>query len=252
MAGHSKRHNIKHKKAAEDAKKSKVYSKIAKLIEIAARSGADPTMNPALETVLQKAKYNSVPKDVIDKAIKKGSGEKWWANYVTTFYEWYGPWWVALYIKTLSDNTNRTSTNVRSMLNKMWANMAEVWSVSRQFIEKWEILIDGILTEVIVKWNKVQNILLLDLDKLENDLIELDIEDYNIELGLCRVTTSKANFIQVRNTLESLWYNFAGADLVWTSTNQVDINDDDLEKIDKIVEMLEDDDDVEQVYINID
>ncbi len=252
MAGHSKRHNIKHKKAAEDAKKSKVYSKIAKLIEIAARSGADPTMNPALETVLQKAKYNSVPKDVIDKAIKKGSGEKWWANYATIFYEWYGPWWVALYIKTLSDNTNRTSTNVRSMLNKMWANMAEVWSVSRQFIEKWEIIIDGKVYIDTIKWNEIRNVLPFDLDKLENDILELDIEDYDVEDGVCRIVTSKTNFIQVRDALESLWYNFTDADLVRTSTNQVDISDGDMDKIDRIVELLEDDDDVEQVYTNID
>lgn len=252
MAGHSKRHNIKHKKAAEDAKKSKVYSKIAKLIEIAARNGADPNMNPWLDTVLQKAKYNSVPKDVIEKAIKKGSWEKWWANYTTIFYEWYGPWWVALYIKTLSDNSNRTSTNIRSILNKTWANMAEVWAVSRQFIEKWEIIIDGILHKEIIKWNEVTSTLPFDSDLLENQVLELDIEDYIIEDDVCRVITSKANFIQVRNALEELWYNFTAADLIWTSTNQADVSDEDLEKIDKIIEILEDDDDVEQVYINID
>lgn len=252
MAGHSKRHNIKHKKAAEDAKKSKVYSKIAKLIEIAARSGADPMMNPALDTVLQKAKYNSVPKDVIEKAIKKGSGEKWWANYVTIFYEWYGPGWVALYIKTMTDNSNRTSTNIRSMLNKFGASMAEVGSVSRQFVEKWEIIIDGVVKTEIIKWNEVKTVLPFDNDQLENQVLELDIEDYAIEDGVCRVITSKNNFIQVRNALESLWYNFANADLIWTSTNQADVSDEDLEKIDRIVELIEDDDDVEQVYLNID
>lgn len=252
MAGHSKWHNIKHKKAAEDAKKSKVYSKIAKLIEIAARNGADPMMNPALDTVLQKAKYNSVPKDVIEKAIKKGSGEKWGANFITAFYEWYGPGGVALYIKTLTDNTNRTSTNIRSMLNKVGASMAELGSVSWQFVEKWEIVINGSVISNTVKGNEIREVIAFDKDVLENQLLELDIEDYIFEDDSCRVLTSKANFIQVRDELESLGYNFLSADLIRTSTNQADVSDEDLEKISKIVEILEDDDDVEQVYLNID
>ena len=130
--------------------------------------------------------------------------------------------------------------------------MAELGSVSWQFVEKWEIVINGSVISNTVKGNEIREVIAFDKDVLENQLLELDIEDYIFEDDSCRVLTSKANFIQVRDELESLGYNFLSADLIRTSTNQADVSDEDLEKISKIVEILEDDDDVEQVYLNID
>jgi YebC/PmpR family DNA-binding regulatory protein len=251
MAWHSKRHNIKHRKAAEDAKKSKVYSKMGKLIEIAARGGADPSMNPSLEMVLSKAKYASVPKEVIERAIKKGSGQSNGAAYQTLFYEGYAPGGVALYIKTLSDNSNRTATNIRTLLNKSGGSMAEMGAVAWQFKEIGEIVIEGIIKTEKVKGNDVETILPFDQDKLENELLGLDISDYTFEEGVCRVVTSKENFNGVLKNIENLGYKIASADLIRESTNPLEISDEIYAKVERVREVLEDDDDVEEVYDNI-
>lgn len=251
MAGHSKRHNIKHRKAAEDAKKAKVYSKMSKLIEIAARKGADPFMNPALDTVLSKAKYASVPKDVIEKAIKKWSGQSNGAEYQILFYEWYAPGGVALYIKTMSDNTNRTATNIRSLLNKAWWTMAEMGAVGRQFREIGEIVIEGVVKIEKIKWNDIETILPFDEHHLENQLLGLEISDYTIEEGICRVVTTKDNFASVLKNIEHLWYKIASGDLIRESTNPMEIDDETYAKVERIREVLEDDDDVEEVYDNV-
>ncbi len=251
MAGHSKRHNIKHRKAAEDAKKAKVYSKMSKLIEIAARKWADPFMNPALDTVLSKAKYASVPKDVIEKAIKKWSGQSNGAEYQTLFYEGYAPGGVALYIKTMSDNTNRTATNIRSLLNKAGWTMAEMGAVGRQFREIGEIVIEWVIKVEKIKWNDVESILPFDQDMLENQLLGLDISDYTLEEGICRVTTTKDNFASVLKSIDHLSYKIASGDLIRESTNPTEIDDETYAKVERIRDVLEDDDDVEEVYDNV-
>ncbi len=251
MAGHSKRHNIKHRKAAEDAKKSKVYSKMAKLIEIAARNGADPMMNPSLDTVLIKAKYASVPKDVIERAIKKWSWQSWWAVYQTLFYEWYAPGWVALYIKTLSDNSNRTATNIRSLLNKSGGTMAEMGAVSRQFKEIGEIIIEGCIVLEKVKGNEKETIVPFDTPTLENQLLWLDITDYTFDGDICRVTTTKEYFNTVLKNIDHLGYKIATGSLIRESTNPLEIDDETYAKVERIKEVLEDDDDIEEVYDNI-
>lgn len=251
MAGHSKRHNIKHRKAAEDAKKAKIYSKMSKLIEIAARKGADPFMNPALDTVLSKAKYASVPKDVIDKAIKKWSGQSNGAEYQTLFYEGYAPGGVALYIKTMSDNTNRTATSIRSLLNKAGGSMAEMGAVWWQFREIGEIVIEWVVKTEKIKGNDVETILPFDNDIIENQLLGLDISDYTIDEWICRVTTSKDNFTSVLKSIDHLGYKIASGDLIWESTNPIEIDDETYAKVERIREVLEDDDDVEEVYDNI-
>lgn len=251
MAGHSKRHNIKHRKAAEDAKKSKVYSKMAKLIEIAARNGADPMMNPWLDTVLSKAKYAWVPKDVIERAVKKGSWQTGGGSYQTIFYEWYAPWWVALYIKTLSDNTNRTATNVRSLLGKAWGTMAEMGAVSRQFKEIGEIVITWIISKTKLKWVDIEQELPFDNGILEEQLLDLPISDYTIEEGICRVVTTKEYFHTVLKSIEWWGYKITQGDLVWESTNKIEVDDELYTKIEKIRDILEDDDDIEEVYDNV-
>lgn len=251
MAWHSKWHNIKHRKAAEDAKKSKVYSKMGKLIEIAARKGADPNMNPSLDMVLQKAKYASVPKEVIDRAIKKGSGTAWWTDYQTLFYEGYAPGGIALYIKTMTDNSNRTAASMKTLLGKAGWSMAEMGAVSWQFKEIGEIVITGKVQNTTVKWNVIENIIPFVKDELENQLLGLDIVDYTIEEDVCRVVTSKEHFAQVSKSIENLWYKVESADLIRESTNPTDVDDEVYAKVERIREILEDDDDVEEVYDNI-
>lgn len=251
MAGHSKRHNIRHKKAATDAKKSKVYSRISKIITLAAKNWSDPGMNPSLATALDKARYNSLPKDVIQKAIEKWAGGWEWQSMVEIFYEWYGPWWSALYIKCLTDNTNRSASSVRSTIAKLWGNIWEPWSVSWQFVEKWVIYISWISKKSIIKWNEVEEILLFDNDKLEEDLMELDLEDYAMDDWVCKVTTSKTAYISVVKQIESLWYKIDEADLRFESTSPADISDEDANKLERIIEALEEDDDVDTVYNNV-
>lgn len=251
MAWHSKWHNIKHRKAAEDSKKAKVYSKMSKLIEIAARKGADPFMNPALDTILSKAKYASVPKDVIERAIKKWSGQAGGADYQTLFYEGYAPGGVALYIKTLSDNTNRTATNVRSLLNKSGGSMAEMGAVSRQFREIGEIVIEWVSKLEKIKGNEIERIDPFDNDILENHLLGLDIVDYTIEEWVCRVVTTKEHFNTVLKNIDHLGYKIASGDLIRESTNPIEIDEEVYAKVERIREVLEDDDDIEEVYDNI-
>ena len=144
---------------------------MGKLIEIAARGGPDPSMNPSLDTVLTKAKYASVPKEVIERAIKKGSGQANGAAYQTLFYEGYAPGGVALYIKTLSDNSNRTATNIRTLLNKSGGTMAEMGAVGWQFREIGEIVIEGSIKTEKIKGNDIESVLPFDEDKLENELL---------------------------------------------------------------------------------
>lgn len=256
MAWHSKRHNIKHRKAATDSKKSKIYSKMAKLIEIAARTWADPLMNPSLDMVLSKAKYASVPRDVIERAIKKWSWQSMWAAYQTIFYEGYAPGWVALYIKTLSDNTNRTASSMRSLLGKAWGTMAEMWAVSRQFREIGEIVIEWLIKIEKVKWNDVETVYPFDKNQLENQLLGLEIEDYSFDESnpgesICRVVTNREQFISVTHQLERMWYKLSSADLIWESTNPTEVDDETYAKLERIRDVLEDDDDVEEVYDNV-
>jgi transcriptional/translational regulatory protein YebC/TACO1 len=118
MAKHSKRHNIRHKKAITDAKKSKIYAKVGKIIEIAARKGTDPSMNPSLQLALAKARYNGLPREVIDKAVKKGAGQNGAEQFEEISYEGYGPSGSAVLVKALTSNRNRTSASVRLYFSK--------------------------------------------------------------------------------------------------------------------------------------
>lgn len=251
MAKHSKRHNIKHKKAKTDAVKAKVYAKVAKVITVAARGGKDPNMNPNLAAALEKARYNSLPKHVVDKAILKGAGWGEGEALHEIFYEAYGPSWSALYIKCLTDNTNRSATNVRTIVNRMWGRIGEPNSVSWQFQEKWVIIIDGFEHKKIDKGRPMSDILPFDTEKLEESLLALPIEDIDYEDQLCVVTTSKDNFNTVLHEIEKASYHVDDADLQFLADNTVTLEWVDEEKFEKLVEMLEDDEDVDSVYHNV-
>ena len=247
-----RRHSIAGKKAAGDAAKSQTYAKIGKLIEIAARNGGDdPTMNPALEMILQKARYNSLPKDVIDHAIKKWAGKLEWQELAQVMYEWYGPAGSAMYIKCITANTNRSAANIRSLLSKMGGNIAEPWAVSWQFSEKGVIIIDGKLLVGIKKWNEVKEVLPYDADKLSEELLELSIDDFQEQEWMCRVITTRENFIQVRKDIEKLWYNIADADIQYLPQNEITLSDEQYASFEKILEALQNDEDVDSIYHNV-
>lgn len=143
MSGHSKWASIKHKKGALDAKRGKIFSKIAKEIEVAAKTGGDPGMNPRLRLILQKARDNNMPNDNIDRAIKKGTGELGGVIYEEMVYEGYGPGGVAMLIQTLSDNKNRTGGEVRSTLDKKGGNLGSPGAVGYLFSKRGYITVDA-------------------------------------------------------------------------------------------------------------
>lgn len=250
MAWHSKWHNIKHKKAAWDAKKSSNYAKIWKMIQMAARSGADASMNPSLELALSKAKYYNLPKDVVQRAIEKWSWVWWWDNLSQLFYEWYAPGWVALLITCITDNTNRSAANVRSLLAKAGWQIGEPGSVAWQFVEKWVIFVDWVYKKETVRWKLEESIIAFDLDQLEMNLIELPIMDYKVDDWICKVTTDKLSFIDTKKWLESLWYHLDSAELAYEPTNPIAVSDADWDRVQIIIDLLDEDDDVDQVFTN--
>ncbi len=244
-------HSIAAKKASWDAAKSRIYSIIGKKIQIAAKNGADPKMNPSLEMVLEKARYHGLPKDVIERAILKGSGQLEGEEMKEVVYEGYGPNGSALLIKTITSNTNRTSQTVRTALQKAGGSMAEIGAVAWQFKEQGVIVIDGILEIVEDKGRQLEKITPFNPEELELQLMELAIEDLSIEDGVAEVTTSKSDFITVRSQISELWYHIAEADIHYIADNQVSLSGEDLEIFEKIVDAINEDEDVDHLYHNV-
>ncbi|MEF2175633.1 MAG: YebC/PmpR family DNA-binding transcriptional regulator [Candidatus Absconditabacteria bacterium] len=250
MAGHSKRHNIKHKKAASDAKKAKVYTKVGKIIEMAARGGADPSLNPNLEAALQKARYNNLPREVIDRAIKKGSGQVSGDELQEVYYEGYGPGGTALYVKAIASNTNRAGATIRAMLTKMGGNMGEPGSVSWQFNENGVIYINGMIEKKKDKGKEIEIFHTFDLGKFEEDVMDIDVMDYEEIAEGVKVITSKSSFLQARKYFEGKSYKIEDADIEFIPENYIDLSDADEAKLEKLIDMLEEEDDVDTVYHN--
>lgn len=244
-------HSIAAKKASWDAAKSRIYSIIGKKIQIAAKNGADPKMNPSLEMVLEKARYHGLTKDVIERAILKGSGQLEGEEMKEVVYEGYGPNGSALLIKTITSNTNRTSQTVRTALQKAGGSMAEIGAVAWQFKEQGVIVIDGILEIVEDKGRQLEKITPFNPEELELQLMELAIEDLSIEDGVAEVTTSKSDFITVRSQISELWYHIAEADIHYIADNQVSLSGEDLEVFEKIVDAINEDEDVDHLYHNV-
>ena len=246
-----RRHSIAAKKAAGDANKSRIYSIIWKKIQLAAKNGADPKMNPALEMVLEKARYNGLPKDVIERAILKGSGQLEGEEMKEVFYEGYGPNGSAILIKAVTSNTNRTSQSIRTALWKAGGSMAEIGAVSWQFKEQGLIVIDWKSEMVEDKGRQIEKITPFDAETLEMEVMELPIEDLSIEEGTAEVYTSKTDFITVRKGIIDLWYHIAEADIHFFAENTVSLSWEDREAFDRILELLNEDEDVDQVYHNL-
>ena len=246
-----RRHSIAARKASGDAAKSRIYSIIGKKIQIAAKNGADPKMNPALEMVLEKARYHGLPRDVIDRAILKGSGQLEGEEMKEVIYEGYGPNGSAFLIKTITSNTNRTSSAVRTMLTKIGGAMAEIWAVSRQFQEKGLIVIDGISINYEDKGRSMEKVEPFDAEKLELEIIELPINDISIEEWIAEVYTEKTNFIEIRKQISALGYHIAEADLHYFADTTITLQEEEGEKFRKIIETLEEDEEVDHVYHNV-
>ena len=237
MSGHSKWHNIQAKKGKTDAKRGKIFTKIGKEIVMAVKNGgANQDTNAKLRDVIAKAKAANMPNDTITKAIKKASGELSSVNYENIVYEGYGPSGVAVIVETLTDNKNRSAGNVRSAFTKGGGNMGTSGCVSFMFQEKGEIVIE--------KDDK-------DEDEIMMIALDAGAEDFSAdEEEVFVVTTTPDDFGTVREALEAEGIEFLEAAVKMIPDTYTAINEDDAKKFQKMLDLLEDDDDVQNVYHN--
>ena len=239
MSGHNKWSKIKNKKGSEDARRGKVFTKMARAIIVAVREGgADPEYNPSLKSVIEKARAENMPNDNIDRAIKKASGDGDSANYENIVYEGYGPEGVAVIVECLTDNRNRTASDVRHYFDKFGGNLGQNGSVSFMFQRKGLLLIDAES---------------LDEEEVMMDSLDAGAEDFEADDGIFVINTAMEDFAQVRDTLLEKGYKFVKSDLVYEPSNYVKINDEsNVDKMEKLIDNLEDSDDVQQVSHNWD
>lgn len=236
MSGHSKWATTKHKKAAIDAKRGKRFTKVIREITVAARAGGgDPDGNPRLRTVILKAKEANMPADNIKKAIQKGTGELPGVNYEEAIFEGYGPGGVALLISIMTDNKNRTVPEIRHMLSKNGGNMGEAGCVSWMFHKKGYIVVDG-------KG--------VDEDNLLNLVLEAGAEDMSRDGDNFEITTSTDDFENVKTAVEKAGIPISFAEVTMIPQNYMDVDDKAAEQVLKLIDILEDHDDVQNVYSN--
>lgn len=241
MSGHSKFANIKHKKERNDAAKGKIFTVIGREIAVAVKEGGpDPNNNSKLRDVIAKAKSNNVPNDTIERGIKKAAGDIDAVNYEKNVYEGYGPSGVAVIVETLTDNKNRTAANVRSAFTKGGGNIGAQGCVSYMFDNKGLIIIDR--EEV-------------DLDSDEFMLMALDAgaENFSAEDDSFEIITAPDDFSAVRENLEKQNIPMVSAELTMIPQTKVKLTDEeDIKKMNKLLDLLEEDDDVQAVYHSLD
>jgi len=241
MSGHSKFANIKHKKEKNDAAKGKVFTRIGREIAVAVKEGgADPANNSKLRDCIAKAKSNNMPNDTIDRSIKKAAGEGNDVNYVVATYEGYGPSGSAIIVETLTDNKNRTASNVRNAFTKGGGSIGTQGCVSFMFDKKGQIIIDKEECEK-------------DFDSLFELAIEAGAEDITDEDDSFEVITDPNDFSAVREYLEQQGIPMVSAEVTMIPQNYVTLtSDDDIKNMNRILDLLDDDDDVQNVYHNWD
>ena len=234
MSGHSKFANIKHKKEKNDAAKGKVFTIIGREIAVAVKEGGpDPANNSKLRDVIAKAKANNMPNDTIDRGIKKAAGDANSVNYVTITYEGYGPSGTAIIVNALTDNKNRTASNVRNAFTKGGGNVGTTGCVSYMFDEKGQIIIAKEDCD-------------MDADDLMMIALDAGAEDFNEEEDSFEILTSPEEFTAVREALEKENIPMAEADVTMIPQNYVELtSEDDIKKMNRILDMLEMDDDVQ-------
>jgi YebC/PmpR family DNA-binding regulatory protein len=238
MSGHSKWASIKHKKAIVDSRRGAQFSKLTRAITVAARDGGgDPVGNPALDLAIRKAKEASMPKDNIERAIVKGTGEGGEADAIeAVFYEGYGPGGVAVLVEALTENRNRTSADVRHAFSKQGGSLGEPGSVAYLFDKKGTIVIDS--------------------ERYSEDelmvAVEAGAEDISTDEGVFEVVTEPADFTAVRTALEQAGIEMESAEMSFRPSSVVPIDETQAGKLMRLVETLEDNDDVSAVHANFD
>ena len=236
MAGHSKWANIKHRKGAQDAKRGKVFTKIIKEITVAARlSGGDLEANPRLRRAVSNARSNNMPQDNIFRAIKKGTGELEGVNYEEMIYEAYGPFGIAIYMEVITDNKNRTVSELRHILNKNNGSLAEPGSVSWMFRRVGMIIL-------------VSN--LPDENTLLNDILESGANDFEINDNEAYVSTEQNELMVVKENLEKRGYNIKSSELIMSPNSLQSVDIENADKVLNLMEIIDNHDDVNQVYSN--
>jgi YebC/PmpR family DNA-binding regulatory protein len=239
MSGHSKWATTKHKKAVIDAKRGKLFAKLIKNIEVAARTGGgDPDGNPTLYDAIQKARKSSVPVDNIDRAVKRGSGaEAGGADWQTIMYEGYGPSGVAVLIECLTDNRNRAASEVRTAMTRNGGSMADPGSVSYLFSRKGVVLVpsEG-----------------LSEDDVLGAVLDAGAEEVNDLGDAYEVVSEASDLVEVRTALQNAGIDYDSAESSFLPSVQVPLDEDAARKVFRLVEALEDSDDVQNVYANFD
>ncbi len=240
MSGHSKWATTKHKKAAIDAKRSKLFARLIKNIEVAARlGGGDPDGNPTLYDAIQKARKNSVPIDNIERAVKRGSGaEAGGADYQTIMYEGYGPNGVAVLVECLTDNRNRAASEVRVALTRNGGSMADPGSVSYLFARK------GVVMVPAVSGLSEDDLLMAVLDAGAEEVSDLG--------GTFEILSEATDVVAVRTALQAAGMDYDSAEATFVPSMSVPVDAEAAAKVIRLVEALEDSDDVQAVYTNID
>ncbi|MBR8664221.1 YebC/PmpR family DNA-binding transcriptional regulator [Bacillus paralicheniformis] len=239
MAGHSKWKNIQRRKNAQDAKRGKIFMKLAKEIYVAAKEGGpDPESNASLRLVIDKAKNANMPNDNIDRAIKKASGSQDGKSYEEITYEGYGPSGVAVMVKCLTDNKNRTATNVRTAFSKNGGSLGETGCVSYMFDRKGYIAIEREDIEI-------------DEEEFMLEVIDAGAEELETSEELFEIYTEPEQFEEVKKNLEERGYETATAEMTMVPQTYAEVDETLQEKVEKLIDALEDDDDVQEVYTNV-
>jgi YebC/PmpR family DNA-binding regulatory protein len=238
MSGHSKWSTIKHKKGAADSKRGKIFTKLIKEITVAARmEGGDPDANPRLRAAILAAKNENMPKDNVERAIKKGTGDLEGVTYEEIIYEGYGPGGAAVYIESLTDNKNRAVADIRSILNKSGGNLGENGCVSWMFEKKGYFAVDKTTVD-------------------ENFLIEVTIdagaEDVIEDTSNFEIITDPKSFESVKEALDNASISFVVSEITMLPQTSVELKEKDAEKMMRLIELLEDCDDVQKIYTNAD
>ncbi|OYQ65498.1 YebC/PmpR family DNA-binding transcriptional regulator [Aerococcus sp. 1KP-2016] len=238
MSGHNKWSKIKNKKGATDAKRAKVFQKLSREIYVATKAGGpDPEANPSLRLVMDKAKAANMPNDNVNRAIEKGSSNNAGENYDEITYEGYGPGGIAILVETLTDNTNRTLTNVRTIFNKNGGSLAETGAVSYMFERQGYIAIE-------------REGLDIDEDEMLMNVIEAGGEDMTTSDEVFEITTEASEFTTVRDALEEQGFKLAQAEITMAATVMVELPEDKASQFETLIDLLEDDDDVQSVHYN--
>lgn len=237
MSGHSQFHNIMFRKGAQDAKRAKIFAKIAREITVAAKmGGTDASSNPRLRAALASAREKNMPKDNIERAIAKASGPDSDANYDDVRYEGYGPGGVAIIVESLTDNRNRTASDVRSVFSRFGGNLGEVGSVSFAFDRKGHLIYSKDIG---------------DFDKIFEIAIELNADNVEEVENYIEILSTVDNFASIRDSFIKQFGDPQESGLIWVPQNLIECSEDTKNSIIKMVDLLEDNDDVQHVYNNV-